>query len=63
MTIEGELCGLPDFDLDNVYVVDYHIESLLAWARETGLDALRMDTAKHIAVLTFVRRGTRAALR
>jgi glycosidase len=46
--IEGELCGLPDFDLDNVDVVDYHIESLLAWARETGLDALRMDTAKHI---------------
>jgi glycosidase len=46
--IEGELCGLPDFDLDNVDAVDYHIESLLAWARETGLDALRMDTAKHI---------------
>jgi alpha-amylase len=47
-TIKGELSGLPDFNLDNPDVIDYHIESLLAWIRETGIDAIRMDTAKHV---------------
>jgi glycosidase len=46
--IHGELSGLPDFDLDKLDVVDYHIESMIAWIRETGIDAVRMDTAKHV---------------
>lgn len=46
--IEGELSGLPDFNLDNLDVIDYHIQSLIAWVSETGIDAMRMDTAKHI---------------
>jgi glycosidase len=46
--IKGELSGLPDFDLDNPNAIDYHIQSLLSWIRETGIDAIRMDTAKHI---------------
>jgi glycosidase len=46
--IDGELAGLPDFDLDNLDVIDYHIQSLIGWIRETGIDAIRMDTAKHV---------------
>ena len=27
---------------------DYHIQAILSWIKETGLDAIRMDTAKHV---------------
>jgi len=46
--IEGELAGLPDFNLDHPDAIDYHINSIISWITETGIDALRMDTAKHI---------------
>src|SRR5512133_95230 len=46
--IKGELSGLPDFNLDNTDVIDYHIQSLLGWISEAGIDGIRMDTAKHV---------------
>jgi alpha-amylase len=39
---------LPDFDLDLPEVCDYHIETIIDWIKETGIDAIRMDTVKHI---------------
>src|SRR3989304_1382113 len=45
---EGQLSGLPDMDLDSPDVCDYHTETILSWLRETGIDAIRMDTVKHI---------------
>lgn len=47
-TIEGELSCLPDLDLDNIDVSDYHIQTILSWIRECGIDAIRMDTVKHV---------------
>ena len=46
--IEGELCGLPDLNLDNIEVIDYHIKTIESWILETGIDCIRMDTAKHV---------------
>ena len=46
--IKGQLSGLPDLDLDSPDVSDYHIQAILSWIKETGLDAIRMDTAKHV---------------
>lgn len=46
--IEGQLAKLPDFDLDSPNVADYHIQSILSWIKETGVDGIRMDTAKHV---------------
>lgn len=46
--IKGRLAGLPDFNLDNIDVADYHITTILSWIEQTGIDAIRMDTAKHI---------------
>jgi len=46
--IQGQLAGLPDMDLDQSDVSDYHITTILSWIRETGIDAIRMDTAKHV---------------
>lgn len=46
--IEGELSGLPDLDLDQIDVIDYHITAISSWIRETGADCIRMDTAKHV---------------
>jgi glycosidase len=46
--IQGQLAGLPDMDLDQPDVCDYHIQTILSWIKETGLDAIRMDTAKHV---------------
>jgi len=45
---EGQLSGLPDMDLDSPDVCDYHTETILSWLRETGIDAVRMDTVKHV---------------
>jgi alpha-amylase len=46
--IQGQLAGLPDMDLDQSDVCDYHIQTILSWIKETGIDAIRMDTAKHV---------------
>jgi glycosidase len=46
--ITGQLAGLPDFDLDNSDICDYHIQTIISWIRETGIDAVRMDTVKHV---------------
>ncbi len=46
--IEGELSGLPDLDLDQLDVIDYQINTIASWIKETGIDCIRMDTAKHI---------------
>jgi len=46
--IQGQLAGLPDMDLDQADVSDYHVNTILSWIRETGIDAIRMDTAKHV---------------
>lgn len=43
-----ELAGLPDLDHDQSDVVDFFIENLLDWIEQTGIDAIRMDTAKHV---------------
>jgi glycosidase len=47
-TIKGQLSGLPDFNLDLIDVSDYHITTILSWIQETGIDAIRMDTARHV---------------
>lgn len=46
--IQGSLAGLPDFDLDNVEVIYYHLENMAKWIREAEIDVIRMDTAKHV---------------
>ncbi len=46
--VKGELAGLPDFDLDLIDVIDYHIHTIGSWIQETGIDCIRMDTAKHV---------------
>jgi alpha-amylase len=46
--IQGQLASLPDLDLDLPDVCDYHIQSIIDWIKETGIDAIRMDTVKHI---------------
>lgn len=46
--ISGQLAGLPDLDLDSADVCDYQIQTILSWIKETGIDAVRMDTVKHV---------------
>jgi alpha-amylase len=46
--IEGQLASLPDLNLDLPDVCDYHIKTIVSWITETGIDAIRMDTVKHI---------------
>ena len=46
--IKGALAGLPDLNLDNIDVIDYHIQTILSWIEETHIDMIRMDTAKHV---------------
>lgn len=46
--INGDLCGLPDLDHDNMKVVDYFIQNIISWVEETGIDGIRMDTVKHV---------------
>lgn len=42
------LSGLPDLDQQNIEVADYLINVTLDWIRETGIDCIRMDTARHV---------------
>lgn len=45
---EGRMMGLPDLDQDNIEVVDYFINVIIDWIEQTGIDCIRMDTAKHV---------------
>lgn len=47
-TVEGELSGLPDLDHDQPDVADYFVQNILDWIEDTGIDAIRMDTVKHV---------------
>jgi glycosidase len=42
------LAGLPDFNHDHPNVADFFVQNLLDWVSSTGIDAIRMDTAKHV---------------
>jgi glycosidase len=46
--VEGWLSGLPDLDHDQPEVGDYFVQNILDWIEETGIDAIRMDTVKHV---------------
>ena len=45
---DGSLSGLPDFDHDNINVVDFFINNLMDWIDQCNIDGFRMDTAFHI---------------
>lgn len=45
---EKWLSGLPDLDHDQPEVADYFVQNILDWIEETGIDAIRMDTVKHV---------------
>lgn len=45
---EHWLSGLPDLDHDQPEVGDYFVQNILDWIEETGIAAIRMDTAKHV---------------
>ena len=59
--VKGELSGLPDLNHDNIDVRDYFVNNIVDWIEETGIDAIRMDTVKHVeksfwhAFKTYVR--------
>lgn len=48
---KGWLSGLPDLDHDRPEVADYFVQNILGWIEETGIDAIRMDTVKHVEPL------------
>ncbi|MBX7056661.1 MAG: hypothetical protein K1X75_01255 [Leptospirales bacterium] len=45
---EGRMWGLPDIDQDRAEVADYFVNDILDWIDRTDLDAIRMDTVKHV---------------
>jgi alpha-amylase len=45
---EEELAGLPDLDHDQPRVVDYFVHNILDWIEDSDIDAIRMDTVKHV---------------
>lgn len=45
---EQWLSGLPDLDHDQPEVADYFVQNILDWIEETAIDAIRMDTVKHV---------------
>ena len=45
---KGELSGLPDFNHDLPDVRDFFVNNITDWIEETGIDAIRMDTVKHV---------------
>lgn len=47
-TVKEPLCGLPDLNHDDSDVADYFIQNIIDWITETGIDAIRMDTVKHV---------------
>ncbi|CAN5182003.1 hypothetical protein BH11PAT4_BH11PAT4_3600 [soil metagenome] len=42
------LAGLPDLKADIPEVADYLVQMVADWIGETGVDCIRMDTAKHV---------------
>jgi glycosidase len=42
------LAGMPDLNQDNPEVVDYFINTIIDWIEATGIDCIRMDTAKNV---------------
>lgn len=42
------LNGLPDLKQDEPEVADYFVRVIADWIEETGVDCIRMDTAKHV---------------
>ncbi len=42
------LTGLPDLKQDEPEVADYFTSVIADWIEETGIDCIRMDTAKHV---------------
>jgi alpha-amylase len=42
------LSGLPDLNAELPEVADYFVNMIADWIEETGVDCIRMDTAKHI---------------
>jgi len=42
------LAGLPDLNHRRPEVADYFIQNILNWIEQTGIDAIRMDTVKHV---------------
>ena len=46
--IKGPLAGLPDLNHDLPEVADYFVQNILDWIEQTGIDAIRMDTVKHV---------------
>lgn len=39
---------LPEFDLQNIEVIDYHINAITRWIEETGIDGIRIVTTQNI---------------
>lgn len=39
---------LPEFDLQNIEVIDYHINAISQWIEETGIDGIRIVTTQNI---------------
>lgn len=46
--IKGELAGLPDFNHDKPYVIDYFINNIEEWINRGKVTNIRMDTVKHV---------------
>jgi len=42
------LSGLPDLNQEIPEVADYFVRLIADWIEETGVDCIRMDTAKHV---------------
>lgn len=45
---KAPLAGLPDFNHDLADVRDYFVNNITDWIEETKIDAIRMDTVKHV---------------
>jgi len=46
--IKSQLCGLPDLNHSKPDVVDYFINNITEWIEQAQIDAIRMDTVKHV---------------
>jgi glycosidase len=47
-SVEIDMNELPKLNLNNPDVCDYHIQTIVSWIKETGIDAIRIDTAKQL---------------
>lgn len=46
--IKSQLCGLPDLNHSKPDVVDYFVNNIIEWIEQAHIDAIRMDTVKHV---------------